>query len=56
MSKGTKSCGSCEICGETPAYWSKLTGRTLCRRHQIEAIIKILMAGGAIVTLIHFFL
>lgn len=45
---------SCDICGKSPASYSKRTGKTLCSEHLFEALMKILIGAGAIATALYF--
>jgi len=50
MSKTGKN--KCEICGETPAYYSKRTKRVLCKDHTIQVLMKVIFGIGTIIGLL----
>lgn len=54
MSKTFRKKTKCEICGDSPAYYSKMAHKVLCKNHLTDAILKIIIAGGAIVGLLYF--
>lgn len=44
MNKHKKLAQKCQVCGEYPAYYSKMANSYLCQKHAARAIRKILAA------------
>ena len=49
-----KDKSECDICGERPAFYSKITKKTLCSEHLAAALLKILFTAAALIGVLYF--